>query len=84
MTDTRLGLKTRVGHANRIAHNGLSMAPMADLRGHKPKTCAFIAGEDHYACGEPTLTGKSYCATHHARCHTTVSEPFIPGKSKGA
>lgn len=80
MTAARLSAKLSMGHANRIAHNGLSMAPMADLRGHSGKTCQYFV-LDRVMCGEP---GFPYCPEHHAVCYTTSPEPFIPGKSKVA
>ena len=56
------------GNADRrIRGDGANSQPkFADLSGHRGKTCQFIAGEDHYMCGEP---GFPYCEAHWAVTH---------------
>lgn len=43
------------------------------LKGGHWKTCQFIEGEpSEPMCGEPSITGSSYCQVHHVRCWMTA------------
>ncbi len=59
--------KTRFGiqQGKRVASTG------EGLKGWK--TCQFIEGEpSEPMCGEPSITGSSYCARHHEICWMTA------------
>lgn len=71
MTDTRKAIHSGAGAAARrlrghVGQKNFSMSSLADLTGYHPKTCQFIAGEDHYMCGKP---GFPYCEEHRALTH---------------
>jgi hypothetical protein len=49
--------------------------PAPVVRARPSRGCQWIEGEAAGAqsrwCDAPSLNGSSYCAAHHARCHTT-------------
>lgn len=45
--------------------------------------CKFIPGENHICCGKRVRDDKtSYCAEHHALCHTVKADPHLANIEK--